>query len=358
MLRDSNYRQVFADLLRDTVIPAFDNDASKRRSYQRLNGYIKGNMPKSLFRYRSTASYNIEALRRGNIPVTKPSEMGDIFDSQIVVDIERVVTELMEMLNNIDVAANHIFEGKPFPDFAMKGVSRKMRRVVQKNKGYATGNLALKPQMRLQAASTIAELKKRAESEYGATTDVLRHTGYIACFCEDVNGVTMWDRYADRHRGYALEYEFERLNARFHFLEVSDKSIQPDYVVLPVIYGETYNSSLIIIHSLFNQYVQEIGGKGAYINHPDELWSIKGYLYKAADYKSEAEWRLITPLKGVPRNSKSFVNVDAVPIAIYYGANMPDNMRHELETIAVANGLTRYRMEINPLDMGVKAVLL
>ena len=357
-MQQDDYRQEFAKLLRDTIIPVYNDISSKHKSYHRLNGYIKENMPKSLFRYRSTETHNIKALRRGYIPVTKPSEMGDVFDSQIAVDIKRVVAEIKAMEDGTDAIANHVYEGKPIPKYALRAVSPRIRRVVVNNLYLTKTNLALKPLLRLCAAFVGGKLRKHAENEFKRTIDVLKETGYIACFCEDVNEVTMWDRYADKHKGYALEYEFETLNAKFHTVETTNKRLQPDYIVLPVIYGEKYDSTLIVLHSLINGFARDLGGESAYINHPDELWCIKGYLYKSAAYEHEAEWRLITPMKGVVRDTGPYANVNAKPKAIYYGAEMPDKKLQELDKIATTNGLKRYRMELIPLEMRVEAVPL
>ena len=352
---NSCYRQEFAKLLREITIPSHIDKKSKYEHYNRLNSYITKNMPKSLFRYRSTEPHNIEALRRGYISVTKPSEMGDIFDSQIAVDTKQVLTEIKKMEGMTDDIANHIYEGKPLPDFALQAVSPLIRRVVVSNQGFIKGNLVIKPLMRFLAATWGTVLRKRAKNELKRTVDILRETGYIACFCEDVNRASMWDRYADKHKGYTLEYEFETLNARFHIIDIADKCLQPDYIVLPVIYGEKYDSTLIILHSLINRFMLEKAGNNAYIHHPDELWCIKGYLYKSDEYKHESEWRLITPLNGVAPDVSPYASVTAEPKAIYYGAKMTDKTRQELDVIAQQKGLKRYSMEINPIDIRVDA---
>lgn len=289
-MQQNDYRQEFAKLFREITIPANSERESKCASYHRLNSYIKDNMPNSLFRYRSTEIHNIKALRNGCIPVTKPSEMGDVFDSQIAVDVNQVVDEIKAMEGGIGSIANHLFEGKPIPSLALQAVSPRIRQMIVSNQDFLKGNLALKLLIKILAAFCGGKLRKRiAENELKRTTDVLRKTGYIACFCENVNRITMWDRYADKHKGYALEYDFKTLNARFHTVDIANRRLQPDYIVLPVIYGENYDSTLIILHSLMNRFVCEKAGKDAYINHPDELWCIKGYLYKSGDYEPEAE---------------------------------------------------------------------
>jgi len=355
---DTNYRQEFAKLLREISIPESDDIQAKSKKYGRLNSYIKGNMPKSLFRYRTFAPHNIKALRNGYIPVTKPSEMGDIFDSQITVNIEQVIDDLKKMTSNTDAIADYLYDGNPIPQYALNMASRPMRRAVQKSKPFLKKNLQLKSVAEAVSGFVENNLTQYANEEYGEKTDVLKKTGYIACFCEDVNRIKMWDSYSEKHTGYALEYDFEALNARFHTIEITNKQSQPDYIVLPVIYGEQYNSNEIVLHSLMNRLLREKTIKDAYIKHPDLLWCIKGYLYKSNDYETEAEWRLITPLNGVKRDSVLYSNVPAEPTAIYYGAEISNEAFQELDIIAKSKGIKRYRMNIKPSDMSVEAVEL
>jgi hypothetical protein len=358
MSHANDYRKMFADILRETRIMEGDSKKNKAAYYNRLNGYIRDNMPQSLFRYRTLETHNIEALRRNLISVTKPSEMGDVFDSHITVDVNRVISAINEMEGCADSVSSHLYEGKPIPPLALHSVSRPIRRAFTKNKYFLKNNLSLKSVMRYASAFACNDLRKRAQEEFGKAKDVLRKTGYIACFCEDRSNLKMWSDYADKHRGYALEYSFETLNAKFPTVITTGKSLQPDHVVLPVIYGDKYDSTEIIIHSLANELLREKGGKDVFIKHPDELWSIKGYLYKSKDYESECEWRLITPLKGVSHDSQSYSNVYAKPKAIYYGTKMNDVAFHKLDTIAQENGLERYRMEASQSDARVEAIPL
>ena len=355
---DKNCRQEFADLLREIRISPIYDEQEKLAVYSRLNGYIKENMPKSLFRYRTLADYSIEAFCKGFITVAKPSEMGDIFDSQISVDIKKVVSEIENMEHGIDGAADYLFKGNNIPNDFLRPFSRKIRRTYKSNRHRFKGNIRLKPETKLLANYFKDILSKRAEEKFGQTIDVLKQTGYIACFCEDVCRLKMWSDYADKHKGYALEYDFEALNAKFPTIEIADKRLQPDYIVLPVIYGEKYDSTEIIIYELLDEQLREIGGREAYIKNPDELWAIKGYLYKALDYESEAEWRLITPINGVTKNSKPYEKVYAKPKAVYYGTEMTEEMFQKLDAIAKENGIKRYRMRANPSDVSVEAMPL
>ena len=71
-----DFRREFADLMRGLRIPSGDSMKSKLEKYSQINGCITPNLPKSLFRYRPPTDdetvYNLEALRNGAIPVSKP----------------------------------------------------------------------------------------------------------------------------------------------------------------------------------------------------------------------------------------------------------------------------------------------
>jgi hypothetical protein len=166
----------------------------------------------------------------------------------------------------------------------------------------------------------------------------------------------MWSDYADKHRGYVLEYDFETLNPRFHTFDKCGERFLPDNIVLPVIYGEQYDSTEFVICYMANELLREVDKRDIYVKQRDELWHIKGYLYKDSDYEPESEWRLITPIHGVPRKSESYSDVGGVPKAIYYGAEMPEESFLVLEAIAKEKQIVRYRMEVNTSERKVKAI--
>jgi len=107
-----------------------------------------------------------------------------------------------------------------------------------------------------------------------------------------------------------------------------------------------------------NDFLQEISEKSAYVYLQDELWWLKGYLYKSSDYVSETEWRLITPLDGVAADSEPFSDISVKPKAIYYGVNIENDMFLKLEEIAKEKGLDRYRMIEKSSDMSIEPIKL
>ena len=353
-----NLRQEFAELLRTTHIPASADVNSKIEMYSRFNTCIMAKLPKSLFRYRSTEAHNIDALRNEQINVTKPSEMGDIFDSLIPVDAERVVEKIRQLEGGFDGIARYLLQGGTIPDWVLRSASPKMRRTLFSNKSDLK-NLMQDSRFKLFVKKCIPQLERvileKINNKSGQSIDVLKNTGYIACMCEAADNLKMWSDYADKHRGYVLEYDFETLNPRFYTFDKNDEQFQPESIVLPVIYGQQYDSTDLVINLTLNELLRDISTREYYIRQQDELWHIKGYLYKAADYESEAEWRLITPIQGVPADAKPYSNVKGSPKAIYYGAKMSDDVIAEIEEIICNRPITRYRMRTDTANAHVVA---
>jgi hypothetical protein len=315
-------------------------------------------MPKSLFRYRTLEAHNIEALRKGIIPVTKPCEMRDVFDSYISVDIEKIANELKRIDGYFDNIADYLYKGGKIPKPALQSLSRKMRRVINTNKHRLKNDPRIKATIKQLTPEVENWLIKKAEIKSDTVINMLRKTGYIACFCESNGNHKMWSDYADKHRGYVLEYDFDTLNTRFHTLEEGGERFLPSNIVLPVVYGEQYDSTEFIMFYMANEMLREASDKDVYIKQQDELWHIKGYLHKHSDYEPEAEWRLITPIKGVMPSSAPYSSVNGKPKAIYYGAEMSDGMLQELDAIVEEKGIERYRMIINHSNATIEATPL
>jgi len=352
----SDYRAEFANLLRDTWIPAGFDNTSKLAQYAKLNGYIRESMPKSLFRYRPPLERNITAFANNRILVSKPCEMGDVFDSLITVDVERVIESINNMENRKDELTEFFFRGQQLPKSTLSQVSRGIRRTVLKNQKRVKGNIAARFAMKHVTSLVASDLREQVKMKFDTAIDILRNTGYIACFCEERDNLKMWSDYADKHKGFVVEYDFDALNVRFPTVDLGIKHRYPDYIVLPVVYGEQYDSTDLVLFLLMNSLVKKYSDKTHYyVKLHDELWCIKGYLYKPSDYETEAEWRLITPMNGTSPNANPFSSVDAKPKAIYYGAAIKDEDMQKLDESAARQGISRYRMKIITANQSVVA---
>lgn len=346
-------RRVFAEVFRTYIIPESLSKKEKMEKYSALEQFMRS----SLFRYRKITDFNITALKGGYIPVVKPWRMksaNDETDSQIMIDYERIQADFSLYLSlDISYWERWAFAGKPFPDEALKCVSQDMQQVLRNSQGFLKGNLQLKPNIKKAREHIRAELAKLTPDRGTEVLDILQKTGYIACFCEDISNLDMWDEFAKNdinEEGYALEYDFSALRLNYF-----NPPRNRDFMILPVIYGEEYDATSLIVFTLLNGWLKRVVGTGRVGHRPltlhDELGWIRGYFYKKERFRPEAEWRLITPIKGIAKpkiigvdTNDDFSEVHVPPKAIYYALNIADHNFDMLDKIAVSKGLTRYRM--------------
>ena len=349
-------RRLFAEIFRTHKIPESLDKKRKAEKYSFLEGFIRP----SLFRYRKITDFNIKALRGDYIPVARPSRMkatGDEADSQIIINYEKIQSEFsMHLSFDINYFAKWAFDGKPFPEEALKLVSQEMQEALEKAQGFMKGNLQLKPMLRVAQNHIRAELSKLTPNSGIKVIDVLQKSGYIACFCEDVCRNDMWEEFAKNEKGedgYALEYDFKSLN-----LNYSSPEKNRNFMVLPVIYGEDYDATDLMVFGLLSDWLRRIVRQKPLVLF-DELGWIRGYFYKKEKFRPEDEWRLVTPVTGTDAKPKiigvkkddDFSEVYVSPKAIYYALNIDKHSFDELDKIAVLKGLTRYRM-IEDRDSG------
>ena len=277
----------------------------------------------------------------------------------IDIDTDHAVERIKQICKDAKAVENYVLKGGEIPAEVLTACSRQMKRSYEKNR-HQVKNPRFKSALKKSAFFTEETLINITNKEYGQAIDSLRTTGYIACFCERGDNFKMWSDYAEGHKGYVLEYDFETLNSRFYTFDEDRGQFQPDTIVLLVIYGEPYNSTEFVICLVANELLRKVAGSDYYVEQQDELWYIKGYIYKHADYDSEAEWRLITPIKGVASNAVLHTSVSGIPKAIYYGAQMDleGEIFRELDAAAREKEIRRYRMEIKPSEMQIVPIPL
>ena len=184
------------------------------------------NKPKSLFRYRSGIkndgkNRDLENLENDVMCLCAPLLLNDPFDSYINMDYSDY---LQEAINNQNMTMN-----------------RAKRRKFSKH---------------------CNKIKKDIDKETEGTIEDIRNRIFIGCFSETEKSLLMWSHYANYHKGFCIEYDFEQLENEYLFLS-------------PVIYENEptnlYNNDTRVVY--------------------EQL------LTKARDWKYENEWRVISTYK-------------------------------------------------------------
>jgi len=354
----NDIRNEFSRLLKKTKIPEYDDWETQTQKYGCINQFICDNIPTSLYRYRTTDEHNIQALKKGHLPVTKPSNMGDIFDSLIAVDSDKVSSARNREFEaiNIDAMAKALFNGEAIPYDVLKFLDPHAQTLIQKNKHRLKSDVSLKPMLKAAFDNVNKCTMKQIQALENATESTLQNIRFIACFCEDVSLVDMWSDYAGKHTGYALEYNFKEKELRCPKKHSNCKNMQMKHVLFPVIYDETYDATdyalYIMIDTLMSRYINSTEA----IRFFDWLFYIKGYAYKDERYRRENEWRLLTQMEHPDMyysKLEPYASIPLLPSSIYFGVKMENETFEILNQIAIEKGLKRYRMVEEPLKRSV-----
>lgn len=180
-------RKVFWDTL-----CSFDGSNPKREMEQ-LKATIR--YPKYLFRYRPVNDRNLDALKNNRLYFSSANYYDDPFDTFLHIDIDRVEKELCNGFQNPTVLSHLADRAKAFAD---------------KYDGFF-------PEDFVQMITNPQGIQKMFFGGVGANfldylltiRNKVREDTWSVCFSENGVNETLWLKYADQHKGFALVYDLE-----------------------------------------------------------------------------------------------------------------------------------------------------
>lgn len=163
----------------------------------------------------------------------------------------------------------------------------------------------------------------------------IRNTTLVYCMTEQYDNQTLWENYADKYRGFCVEYSFKNF----------DKQSFDDYKNLIYMFPVTYQSRIPIfdivplVDQALNSCIEEDEKK----SDVSELYADLNLqlFYKKKEYEYEHEWRF--SIKDMDNNKQRFPFVNA----IYAGKDIEVNDLDELKCIADSLSVPIYRQTIN-----------
>lgn len=222
--------------------------------------------PNKLYKYFNFDPYWRKNIYGGEIVFNNPSNYNDPMDSRWFLDYERIVEERLKESNG------------RWNDAEIRALVRQSIPLYEEDLYY------------------------------------LRHLFKISCFSESPCSNLMWGHYADKHRGFCLEYDVEKLESQTS-------------IMLPVIYSEKPFQAWRLIDK-----------KGL----DDEFLELIPFLYKSCDWSYEREWRTFIPAE---HDDIVIVPVSNCITGVYFGFKSYSDERTEIEEWAKENGITIYQME-------------
>ena len=147
----------------------------------------------------------------------------------------------------------------------------------------------------------------------------------VVCLSEVYNSMLMWSHYAQNHKGFCIEYEFDESNTFYKHLH-------------PIIYTkERYTTS--------KRDMSNTNGK----------WIYKTICRKSDVWSYEKEWRIVTvnfnkvmPDKLKYPNGKYDLDLKENIKAFYLGAKIEKKYKEEIIWFAKQNNVEVYQMNLSP----------
>ena len=327
-------RSDFAQRLNSIVIPEGISEGERNKSVLPISEALVQMMPNSLFRYRpcdennpEQLKNNIEAFRDDKIYASTADKFNDPYDTLVRYDInsiKKLVSSLF-LPDTLIQIKRYLEQGNSFPEsWKQYYPSLDLDNLKTQFLGFD-----------INAAEKYVENQKEKvlsniDFYYPILAEKSKRFVTIACFCESVQSIAMWSHYARSHQGFALEYNFRA---------TLKKGIE-NCALFPVIYDdERYDASSFMAYNFLNLM-------GVKILNPDAMSHIKCSLHKAKLWEYEKEWRI---LNYTPKTTITDVPsvIHYPPIAIYYGARMPFQIKMQLHEIAQSKKMTEYEMFID-----------
>lgn len=191
---------------------------------------------------------------------------------------------------------------------------------------------------RLIVNSYFPQIEELYKNKIYKAVEYIKTTPKLTCFTEDVTSLLMWAHYANKHTGYALEFDFTDIQNNCTFCP--QKCNNEHYCELyPVVYS---NNRFEATDFVGNYLMYDLQAQSS-INLPiynDDIYSIKKILLqKNKDWEYEKEWRLITVTKNC-----YFNRIQKRPKAIYVGVKATKETTNELLKIAKEINIPVYKM--------------
>jgi hypothetical protein len=246
------------------------------------------NIPARLYKFQTYDSYSIENLKRDQIWFSKPDKLNDPFDCSIPFVFDWTDDEFEKFydwhFNSLKVQGKNAADAVKSLSFTNGKPNKKYKDYVIKTNEYY---------MRLKIINEINQMG-------------------VACFTENLESILMWSHYADRHKGFCIEFD-----TNYPPFSESEK-------LQRVIYSRKYPTLSVLD-----------------IMQPEsEYMPIDILITKSKSWKYEKEWRLI-----IVRGDNPYkYNIEALK-AIYFGCSMPNKQMRQLATIFTKSDIRLFRMQ-------------
>lgn len=187
---------------------------------------------------------------------------------------------------------------------------------------------------------------------FNSTTDLLSDCfseeaqKQIACFSEQNNSTLMWGHYADSHKGFCLEYDFQSIlkECTQNCIDIRCcNNFMLNYSLAPIIYTKERFDATAYFSTVMQALLYEKNQIPMDLYYEDILIVSKCMLTKSIDWEYENEWRLFTP--NFNDEYKPYRKIASLrPVALYMGAKITKENESVLYEVCKNKGIKCFKM--------------
>lgn len=343
-------REEFAKLLYGTVISSKDSKEFVFEKLSTIRKWLLDNTPKRLFRFRSYSDYSIDALKKDEIWGSSIWEFNDPYECVPCYDFELLWKRMQQLLNSQNVFSfiNSLKEGGILPDVKRAYPSVNIEQMIKN----------IPPKIDQSDMEEKLELFKSYLNKFiGASFEEIVQRFYIsiqaeeakkqiACFSEQNDSTLMWGHYADSHKGFCLEYDFQAIlkDCTQNCMDLRGcNNFMLNFSLAPIIYNEKRFDATAFFSTVMQALLYEQNQVPMNLYYEDTLIVSKCLLTKSIDWEYENEWRLFTPYSN--NEYRPFGKILCLkPVALYLGAKIPKENEKVLYEICKEKGIKCYKM--------------
>jgi len=286
--------------------------------------------PDKLYRLRSFSDNSVDALKNDRLFLTRADYFNDPFECLLCFDTEKLNKSINYQISEQNMKAS----------LAHRNIQYPVNERIKSERDFLDFAMEFKNDFLNQVSNTFPKIVEK-----------LQRGTYITCFSERIDSPIMWSHYADYHKGFAIEYQYEPEDfyPRPH-VPGDDRFEGYGWLSLLPVYYSKYRRDGIELAEWYAlcQIREDIGIKSdEAILLPDMLLKTKLSLEKSEKWAYEKEWRMILTHEWPNEFGNPKIHLAKKATAIYLGAKMSDTNRQVLINIAKDKGIPVYEMYID-----------
>lgn len=341
-------REEFCALLYGTFYESISDSAIIRQQHEKIRTWVQSNIPSRLYRYRAVNDHTFDALRKDEIWGSSIFSFNDPFECMPHYDPERAKELLKREMDIGQIAEKYraYKNGSSVPALQSIFSEEQLQWLFSVLPEDIQPEALEKPfsLFRENALRLLECCQDEFEKVFYRTLIDEQKRRSIACFTESNDNSAMWGHYADSHRGFCIEYDFQKI-----LTACSEKcadvqrctSLMMSPVIAPMIYTDVrYDASQIILPLLLSR-MADLAHTAIKPFYEDLLVIVKSLLTKSSVWSYENEWRMISML---PDNTLFCRIYSLKPTAVYIGVRTDEEAANTLYQICCEKDIPCYKM--------------